>query len=453
MGDMVWDACFERLALETGSDSFNAWIRPLQARREEGRLLLLAPNRYVAQRVEKDFIHRIAELVAELDGQVDRGGVVVQVGSLQRTPGRPLAAPRHASPAEPARIPTAGFSDQVQPLDPDCVFDTFIDGPENDLVKAAAIQVSKNPGKENNPLLFYGGVGLGKTHLMQAIGHAILRDNPRARIIYIRSEIFTNHMVDGLRTGTVREVMERYRNVDALLIDDVHFFAKKLTTQENFFHVFNAVLERRRPIVLTSDRYPREIDGLEARLQSRFVGGLTQELVQPEVETRVAILQKMAEVKGVEIPYDAAFVIAELIDSNVRELKGALSIVVSRAQHYDLPVTVDLARDALANLFAMASRRISLDRIVDAVVGYYNVRAVDLKSRSRVRTIVRPRQMAMALAKELTNKSLPEIGAHFGGRDHSTVVHAVKKIAELRATQRDAEDDFRKLRRILSQYA
>ncbi len=444
-GDSVWSQCLVRLEAELSSESFNTWIRPLQARREQRGWVVLAPNRYVHERVVSEYLPRIHELVAALDPRVDAEMVDVQVGEVGSTPGKPLAAPRHpVGQADPAS------GAESHRLNPAYVFETFIEGNSNDVAKATAMQVAEKPGQSYNPLLLYGGVGLGKTHLMQAVGNAIRARSPSARVVYLHSEGFTSDMVAGLKTGTVQEVMQRYRSVDVLLIDDIHFFAKKLASQENFFHVFNAVLERRRPIVLTSDRYPSEIEGLEERLQSRFVGGLTQEVVPPELETRVAILQNKGDAAGVHIPKDVAFEIAEHIRSNIRELEGALGRVIAAAQHRKTAVTMGLMREALSGLFAIQGRRVTIDKIQRTVAEYCNIKLSEMLSGKRTRAVARPRQLAMALAKELTNHSLPEIGDHFGGRDHTTVLYACRRIAQLRASDRDVEEDYRNLSRKLS---
>lgn len=449
--DPVWSQCSARLEAELSSEDYNTWIRPLQARREGQRLVLLAPNRYVHKHVVGEYMPRIAELLAAHDPLAGSAMLDIEIGSLAPTPGKPLAAPRKpARHGEKGRGAAASGRGESHRLNPAYVFDTFIEGNSNDVAKATAMQVAERPGYSYNPLLLYGGVGLGKTHLMQAVGNAILVRSPRAKVVYLHSEGFTSDMVFGLKTGTVQEVMQRYRSVDVLLIDDIHFFAKKLASQENFFHVFNAVLERRRPIVLTSDRYPSEIDGLEERLQSRFVGGLTQEVVPPELETRVAILQNKGEAAGISIPKDVAFEIAENVRSNVRELEGALKRVIAAAEHRRTPVTMGLTRDALSGLFAIQGRRVTIDKIQRTVAEYFNIKLSEMLSSKRTRALARPRQLAMALAKELTNHSLPEIGDHFGGRDHTTVLYACRRVAELRAKSRDVDDDYKTLLRTLS---
>ena len=468
--DSIWWVCLGRLQGELASEEFNAWIRPLQPRRSEARLELLAPNRYVRDKVEDVYLLRIAELVAEIDDKAELDGVDLVVGSREREPGTPLAAPRRSREGEVAdgtvndggkthRAGSPGGNgalrhhlrdDQAQRLDPDYVFDAFIEGTSNDYAKGAAWQTAVNPGKSYNPLLLYGGVGLGKTHLMQAVGNEVLDRNERSTVIYVTSQGFTNDMVRGIRTGTINTVMEHYGAADALLIDDIQFFADKLKAQEEFFHVFNAVLANDHQIVLTCDRYPREIDGLEERLQSRFVGGLTVEVVPPELETRVAILQTKGEAEGIEVPNDVAFEIAERIRSSVRELEGALKRIIHRARFTRSEVTIELMHRALHDLFAVQVRRITVEKIQKVTAEYYNIKQSDMLSMRRTRAVARPRQIAMALAKELTNYSLPEIGDRFGGRDHTTVLYACRRIESLRATNNDIAEDYKNLYRVLN---
>jgi len=335
-------------------------------------------------------------------------------------------------------------------LNREFTFETFVEGKSNELARAAATQVAGNAGRTYNPLLLYGGVGLGKTHLMQAVGNEILRQNPNAQVLYLHSQRFVQDMVKALQTGTMQDFMKFYRSVDALLIDDIQFFAKKLRSQEEFFHVFNALLERGHQMVLTSDKYPREIDGLEERLQSRFVYGLTVEVEAPDLETRVAILMKKAEAEQIELDQGVAFFIAERIRSNVRELEGALRRVIANARFTGSRISVDQVKRALRDLFAIQDRQISIDNIQRTVAEYFNIKMADMLSKRRNRSIARPRQIAMALAKELTNHSLPEVGDAFGGRDHTTVLHACRKIDDLRATTADIAEDYKNLTRLLA---
>jgi chromosomal replication initiator protein len=318
------------------------------------------------------------------------------------------------------------------------------------MAKAAASQVANNSGRSYNPLLMYGGVGLGKTHLMQAVGNEILRLKPDANVLYLHSQRFVQDMVKALQSGTMQDFMQYYRSIDALLIDDIQFFAKKLRSQEEFFHLFNSLLERGAQMILTSDKYPREIDGLEDRLKSRFVWGLTVEVEAPDLETRVAILMKKAEAEEVALDHEVAFFIAERIRSNVRELEGALRRVIANARFTGSRISIEQVRRALRDLFAIQDRQISIDNIQRTTAEYFNIKIGDLLSKRRNRSIARPRQLAMALAKELTNHSLPEIGDAFGGRDHTTVLHACRKVVELRGTSLDIAEDYKNLSRLLS---
>jgi chromosomal replication initiator protein len=318
------------------------------------------------------------------------------------------------------------------------------------MAKAAASQVAQNTGRSYNPLLLYGGVGLGKTHLMQAVGNAVRADNPDAKVVYLHSQRFVQDMVRALRQGTMADFMSYYRSVDTLLIDDIQFFAKKLRSQEEFFHVFNSLLERGRQMVLTCDRYPREIDGLEERLKSRFVWGLTVEVEPPELETRVAILMKKAEAEQVDLDPAVAFFIGERIRSNVRELEGALRRVIANARFTGSRISIEQVKRALRDLLAIQDRQVKMDNIQRTVAEYYNIKISDVLSKRRNRSIARPRQVAMALSKELTNHSLPEIGEAFGGRDHTTVLHACRKIAELRDSNTDIAEDYKNLSRLLA---
>lgn len=447
MGRSAWERCLDRLQDELSSQQFNTWIRPLQAREENGRLRILAPNRYVKHQVQLSYLDRIHELLDEI-GAPD-AAVSVDVGTFDGAGSGPLRADGSGGTLVNGGQPSAngGGGDK---LNEDFVFETFVEGKSNEMAKAAAMQVAANAGRSYNPLLLYGGVGLGKTHLMHAVGNYIKQNNPNAKVVYLHSQRFVQDMVKALQQGTMDEFMQYYRSVDTLLIDDIQFFANKLRSQEEFFHVFNAMLERDRQMVLTCDRYPREIDGLEERLKSRFVYGLTQEVEPPELETRVAILMKKAEAEQVELDPAVAFFIGERIRSNVRELEGALRRVIANARFTGSRITIEQVKRALRDLLAIQDRQISIDNIQRLVAEYYNIKISDILSKRRNRTIARPRQMAMFLAKELTNHSLPEIGEAFGGRDHTTVLHACKRIAELKESSADVSEDYRNLGRLLS---
>jgi chromosomal replication initiator protein len=335
-------------------------------------------------------------------------------------------------------------------LNPNFTFDSFVEGKSNQLGRAASIQVAENPGKGYNPLLIYGGVGLGKTHLMHAVGNLILQHHPDANVVYLHSERFVADMVKALQHNTINEFKRYYRSVDALLIDDIQFFAGKERSQEEFFHTFNALLEGEQQVIMTCDRYPKEVDGLEERLKSRFGWGLPVAIEPPELETRVAILMKKAQLSGVELPNEVAFFIAKRIRSNIRELEGALRRVIANAQFTGRPITLDFAKEALRDLLAIQDKLVTIDNIQKTVAEYYKIRVADLHSKRRNRSITRPRQLAMALCKELTNHSLPEIGDAFGGRDHTTVLHACRKIEELRESDQRMAEDHANLLRTLS---
>ncbi len=400
----------------------------------------MAPNRYVKNQVQVAYLDRIGELLDQLGDPVSPMEVTVDVGIADEDDTRPLRADGSGS----LRIQPA------HQLNSEFRFETFVEGKSNELAKAASLQVAANAGKSYNPLLLYGGVGLGKTHLMQAVGNCVLDENPDAKVVYLHSQRFVQDMVKALQQGTMQDFMQYYRSVDTLLIDDIQFFAKKLRSQEEFFHVFNGLLERGHQMVLTCDRYPREIDGLEERLKSRFVWGLTVEVEPPELETRVAILMKKAEAEQVDLDPAVAFFIGERIRSNVRELEGALRRVIANARFTGTRITIEQVKRALRDLLAIQDRQVGIDNIQRTVAEYYNIKISDILSKRRNRTIARPRQMAMCLAKELTNHSLPEIGEAFGGRDHTTVLHACRKIAELRESSADVAEDYKNLNRVLS---
>ena len=441
MGTGIWHQCLAKLVEEIDSEQFDTYLKPLQVRVEDSAVALMAPNIYVEEQVRGVYLQRIQELFGQYSGLDEALDISLTVGGLEGDLG---------TAGEPLRADGSGRSKPSHNLNSDFSFDTFVEGKSNELAKAAASQVAENAGNSYNPLLLYGGVGLGKTHLMQAVGNEILKRKPDARVVYLHSQRFVQDMVKALQQGTMQDFMQYYRSVDALLIDDIQFFAKKLRSQEEFFHVFNALLERDHQMVLTCDRYPREIDGLEERLKSRFVWGLTVEVEPPELETRVAILMKKAEAEQVDLDPAVAFVIAERIRSNVRELEGALRRVIANARFTGRHISVDQVKRALRDLFAIQDRQISIDNIQRTVAEYYNIKLSDLLSKRRNRTVARPRQVAMALSKELTNHSLPEIGDAFGGRDHTTVLHACRKIAELRESSADLAEDHKNLSRLLS---
>ncbi len=435
----LWNRCVRDLQAELPEQQFNTWIRPLQAV-EDGRVLrLLAPNRFVVDWLQQHYIERIMQLV---DGAGGASEVVIEVGSRQPDAATIVSTPR------PARAPAA--TPVVSRLNQGFTFARFVEGKSNQLARAAALQVGENPGKSYNPLFIYGGVGLGKTHLMQAIGNAMLARDSTARVSYVHSERFVGDMVKGLQHNTISDFKRSYRSLDALLIDDIQFFAGKERSQEEFFHTFNALLEGQRQIVLTCDRYPKEVNGLEERLKSRFGWGLTVAIEPPELETSVAILMSKAAAENVELPEEVAFFVAKRIRSNVRELEGALRRVMANSQFTGRPISLEFAKEALRDLLALQDRLVSIENIQKTVADYFKIRVADLLSKRRSRSIARPRQLAMALAKELTNHSLPEIGDAFGGRDHTTVLHGCRRISALRETEKRVDEDYLNLLRTLT---
>lgn len=471
LGGSVWQHCLSQLEKELSEQHLNTWVRPLQAAEGGGVLRLLAPNRFVLDWVRNHYYARIDEIVREL-GSPEAAQVVLEIGSSQVKPSFERA---QASPAQKSNTTTAvdnsggnpstGRVDVAAPepeqepadtstathnLNPNFTFTTFVEGKSNQLGRAAAVQIAQNPGTAYNPLFIYGGVGLGKTHLMHAVGNTMLQYNPRARVVYMHSERYVAEMVRALQRNTINDFKRYYRSLDALLIDDIQFFAGKERSQEEFFHTFNALLEGSQQVILTCDRYPKEVDGLEERLKSRFGWGLTVAIEPPELETRVAILQSKAEQATVDLPSEVAFFIAKRIRSNVRELEGALRRVIANSQFTGTPITLDFARDALRDLIAVQEKLVTIENIQKTVAEYYKIRVADLLSKRRSRSIARPRQVAMSLAKELTSHSLPEIGDAFGGRDHTTVLHACRKIAELRETDSRIDEDRNNLLRTLS---
>ena len=438
----LWNRCLRELQAELPEQQFNTWFRPLQAVGDDRELILLAPNRFVVDWLQQHYLSRLVELAGP---GVD---VHLQVGS------RDAPAPSAAVARPRPTVTSAAIRQSAPPLatrlNPDFVFDAFVEGKSNQLARAAAFQVGENPGKSYNPLFIYGGVGLGKTHLMQAIGNAMLQRDPSARVSYVHSERFVGDMVKGLQHNTISEFKRSYRTLDALLIDDIQFFAGKERSQEEFFHTFNELLEGQRQIVLTCDRYPKEVAGLEERLKSRFGWGLTVAIEPPELETSVAILMSKAASEKVELPEEVAFFIAKRIRSNVRELEGALRRVTANSRFTGRPINLDFAKEALRDLLALQDRLVSIENIQKTVAEYFKIRVADLLSKRRSRSVARPRQFAMALAKELTNHSLPEIGDAFGGRDHTTVLHGCRRIAALRDTDKRVDEDYVNLLRTLT---
>ena len=437
----IWLKCLNSLKGEVPEKLFNTWIRPIQSIEEKDRLQLLAPNNFVLKKVNEDYIERIKEIVLSQNSAVD---VSITVGSRDNTSTTPEIK-MHDVPERKEILPSIQSR-----LNSGFTFDAFVEGKSNQLAKAAAIQVSENLGNSYNPLFIYGGVGLGKTHLMQAVGNAVMTKQPGARVSYVHSERFVGDMVRGLQHNTISDFKRSYRSLDALLIDDIQFFAGKERSQEEFFHTFNALLEGQKQIILTCDRYPKEVSGLEERLKSRFGWGLTVAIEPPELETSVAILMKKASIESVDLPEEVAFFIAKRIRSNIRELEGALRRVVANSQFTGSEITLGFAKQALKDLLSMQERLVSIENIQKTVADYFKLRVADLLSKRRSRSVARPRQIAMTLAKELTNHSLPEIGDAFGGRDHTTVLHGYRRIIELRKTENRVNEDYLNLLRTLT---
>jgi chromosomal replication initiator protein len=463
--ETLWIRCLRVLENELPIEQFNTWLRPLQAIERDGQVRLLAPNPYVIKWVGDNSLPRIKELVRQFadDAALD---VVLDVGT------RPLDSPLKAPPLSngPAPVNPAGVFNGPgdprapgsgkprrsgptvlgSPINENFTFNSFVEGKSNQLAKAAAIQVAGHPGKAYNPLFIYGGVGLGKTHLMHAVANKLKERNSDARVAYVHSEGFVSEMVKALQHNTINDFKTAYRSLDALLIDDIQFFAGKDRSQEEFFHTFNALLESQQQVILTCDRYPKEVDGLEERLKSRFGWGLTVAIEPPELETCVAILMSKAAMSKVDLPEEVAFFVAKRIRSNVRELEGALRRIMATCEFTGRPITVEFAKEALRDLLALQEKLVTVENIQKTVAEYYKIRIADLLSKRRSRSIARPRQVAMALAKELTNYSLPEIGDAFGGRDHTTVLHACRRVKELRETERRIGEDYMNLLRTLA---
>ncbi len=444
MPQSSWDKCLSRLEKDLSPQQFNTWVRPLQARFKDNEIILLAPNQFVLDWVKDKYFNNIEALINNYSDE--NISVLLDIGSenISSTTKQAISSPETA----PAASTTSARRNSS--LNPNFTFDTYVEGKSNQLGRAASLQVAENPGHSYNPLMIYGGVGLGKTHLMHAVGNMILQHQPRANVVYLHSERFVAEMVKALQHGTINEFKRYYRSVDALLIDDIQFFAGKDQSQEEFFHTFNSLMESHHQIIMTCDRYPKEVDGLEERLKSRFGWGLPVTIEPPELETRVAILKSKANNSGVELSNEVAFFIAKRIRSNIRELEGALRRVMANAQFTGQPITLSFAREALRDLLAIQDRQLTIENIQKTVAEYYKIRVADLHSKRRSRSITRPRQIAMTLCKELTNHSLPEIGDAFGGRDHTTVLHACRKVKELKETELGIEEDFSNLFRILS---
>ena len=464
---LLWTQCLEELRREVPEVQFNTWVRPLTVLEGSDELVLCAPNRFIRDFVAEKYSTTISQCLATVNNAGTSIIVRVVTGSdvahssKQNEPSD-LGFTRGEPPKGTQREVVNSFHERRRPAPAVVVpshqhnlvggytFSNFVEGKSNQLAMAAAQQVAESPGDAYNPLFLYGGVGLGKTHLMHAVGNALRQRKPDAKIVYLHSERFVADMVKALQLNAINDFKRFYRSVDALLIDDIQFFANKDRSQEEFFHTFNALLEGGQQMILTCDRYPKEIDGVEERLKSRFGWGLTVAVEPPELETRVAILMKKAEQSGIEMSHEAAFFIAQRIRSNVRELEGALKRVIASANFTGRPFDIDLIKESLKDLLALQDKQVSLENIKRTVADYYKIKVSDLLSKRRNRSVARPRQVAMALSKELTNHSLPEIGDAFGGRDHTTVLHACRKITELRGTTSDIGEDYKNLLRLLT---
>ncbi|MBA6263306.1 MAG: chromosomal replication initiator protein [Colwellia sp.] len=450
MDHSLWQRCLSVLQEELPAQQFSMWIRPLQCVVADNIMTLYAPNRFVLDWVRDKYVSRINELVTLQEStnppllRFDVGSIPNQSSSQNIVNTIPQLVSANKKREEPQSNLPKTTNVRVK-----YTFDNFVEGKSNQLARAAASQVADNPGSAYNPLFIYGGTGLGKTHLLHAVGNGILLNKPNAKIAYMHSERFVQDMVRALQNNAMEKFKHYYRSVDALLIDDIQFFAGKDRTQEEFFHTFNALLEGNQQIILTSDRYPKEVD-VEDRLKSRFGWGLTIAIEPPELETRVAILKRKAQESHINLADEVAFFIAKRLRSNVRELEGALNRVIANANFTGRPITIDFVREALRDLLALQDKLVTIDNIQRTVAEYYKIKVADLLSKRRNRSVARPRQIAMALSKELTNHSLPEIGDAYGGRDHTTVLHACRKVKALREESHDIKEDYSNLTRTLS---
>lgn len=439
----LWDKCLSKLEDEIDDHDFHTWVRPLTAKDSDSSFVLYAPNRFIRDWLVDNLIEKLNSAVRHFVG--DSASVQIELDKVDSA--HNLMANADDSPNDDVQIGNP-FGTNV--LNSSFTFENHIEGKSNQIARAATKQVSENPGAAYNPLFIYGGVGLGKTHLMHAAGNLIKQNRKNAHVAYVHSERFVSDMVKSIETNTMNRFKSYYRSLDALLIDDIQFFADKDKSQEEFFHTFNTLLETGAQIILTSDKFPKEINNLQERLTSRFESGLTVRIDPPELETRVAILKNKARKNQIDLNDDVAFMVAKKIRSNVRELEGALHRLVASSRFTGREIDLDLAKDTLQDLTLFQERKISIENIQKTVAEYYGIRVSDLKSKRRNRQIARPRQVAMALAKELTSMSLPDIGDAFGGRDHTTVIHACKKVDELTKTDSKINEDYNSLQKILS---
>lgn len=446
----IWPVCLERLQDELPQNLFNMWIRPLQAEEQAGALRLLAPNPFFVRHIADKYLARIRELVKELSqGSMDQ--VLLEVGNRQdREAPPPVSKPRETASTRTTTMVPESLPRPANNLNPLFTFENFVAGKSNQLAFAACQQVAAKPGMSgHNPLFIYGPTGLGKTHLMHSVGNAVLATNPNARILYLTSDRFVQDFITALQRGLMNDFKRLYRSLDVLLIDDIQFFAGKTSTQEEFFHTFNALLEGSRQVILTSDKFPKEINELDERLKSRFAWGLTLQVEPPELETRAAILMKKAEQNSIRLPQHSAVFIAQHVQANVRELEGALNKVIATARFKGSELDLDLVRESLKDVLAVRAKQINIENIQKVVAEYYRIPLRELIGKKRNRSYARPRQVAMALSRELTSHSYPEIGHSFDGRDHSTVIHACNLIDELRKSDPNMDEDYTNLLRLL----
>ncbi|QIW15283.1 chromosomal replication initiation protein DnaA [Pasteurellaceae bacterium RH1A] len=441
----LWSDCLNHLQTKVSSADYNTWLRPLQAAFANGELTLYAQNQFVANWVQDKFLAEIVGLARFL-GKDDGLKVMVRVGS------KPEDKPAEAQDPQQAGQKVEKFASQIRnTLNPAWNFDNFVQGKSNQLAKVVAQQIAENPGDSHcNPFSLYGSTGLGKTHLLHAIGNAIVSKNPKARVVYKTSENLVQEMVKALKNNTIDHFKKFYRSLDVLMVDDIQFFSNKVASQEEFFHTFNALFEKGKQVIVASDRFPKDIDNIEDRIKSRLTWGINAGIEPPELETRVKILIKKAEERGEALNEDVAFFLGQKLRTNVRELEGALNRLVAFRKFTGREITIDMARESLKDLLDSYDKLITIENIQNVVAEFYHIKPADLKSKTRTRSIARPRQMAMALAKELTSHSLPEIGREFGGRDHTTVMHACKAINKLRDSDSATQEDYVLLTRKLS---
>ncbi|MEI7571192.1 MAG: chromosomal replication initiator protein DnaA [Alcaligenaceae bacterium] len=435
-----WRSCLDHFEKQLPPQQFKTWIKPLKFQAVDQTLTLTAPNRFVLQWIRDRFLAEIQRLAVESLGADVTVSLVLVEKAVVTAPAHPITV--EASGNKPS-------TREISRLNPEFTFKTFVTGKANELARAAAMQVAERPGEAYNPLFVYGGVGLGKTHLIHAIGNLLQERNPQSRIRYIHAEQYVSDVVRAYQHKAFDDFKRYYHSLDLLLIDDIQFFSGKSRTQEEFFYAFNALLESRKQVVITCDTYPREIAGMENRLISRFGWGLTVAVEPPELEMRVAILLRKAETENVHLDEGVAFFIASHSQTNVRELEGALKRILAYSRFSGLPITIEVCREALKDLLALQSRQVSIDNIQKTVADYYKIKVSEMYSKKRTRNVARPRQIAMALAKELTHLSLPDIGEAFGGRDHTTVLHACRKVAALKSTDLDITRDFDSLLKVL----